>query len=185
MKHSILKTAGIVTLLFALALPTAAAAYTATITQDEAQSIALTHAGIEATDTTYITSKLERDDGVWEYDVEFWVGTTEYDYEINATTGAILSYDKDVEKTAKTVESTSTVTVTTATTSYITQESATSIALTHAGIAQADVSKLKVDFDMDKGVAEYEVEWKIGNLEYEYTIQATTGAILDYEIDRD
>ena len=35
----------------------------------------------------------ERDDGRWEYQIEFRVGNTEYEYEIDATTGKILDYD--------------------------------------------------------------------------------------------
>ena len=39
----------------------------------------------------------EMDDGVWRYDVKFYVQNKEYDYEINAADGTILSVDYDVE----------------------------------------------------------------------------------------
>ena len=41
------------------------------------------------------------------------------------------------------------------------------------------------DRDWDDGVLEYEVEFKAGGVEYEYTIHGGTGQILKYESDRD
>ena len=67
------------------------------IGEAKAKSIALSHAGLSEDQVTFVRVKLDRDDGRWEYEVEFYKGGTEYDYEINATTGAILSYDYDAE----------------------------------------------------------------------------------------
>lgn len=69
----------------------------AQLTAEAAESIALEHAGLTADQVTRLTSKYEIDDGIPEYDVEFYVGTTEYDYEIHAETGDILSWDKDTK----------------------------------------------------------------------------------------
>ena len=44
---------------------------------------------------TYTKEKLESDDGVSAYDIEFYTDSTKYDYEINAVNGTIL--DKSVE----------------------------------------------------------------------------------------
>ena len=35
------------------------------------------------------------DDGVWQYEIEFVSGETEYDYEINMETGEILDFGTD------------------------------------------------------------------------------------------
>ena len=43
----------------------------------------------------------------------------------------------------------------------------------------------KVELDRDDGRLEYELEFRSGRTEYEYTIDATTGAVLDAEVDRD
>ena len=67
------------------------------ITEDEARSIALEHAGVTAEEATVYRVKADYDDGRAVYDVEFAVGATEYDYEISQEDGAILSYDSDVE----------------------------------------------------------------------------------------
>ncbi len=60
-----------------------------------AKQIALSHAGV-STDQAYFTKvKLDRDDGRWVYEIEFICGNVEYEYDINAQTGAIIEYDRD------------------------------------------------------------------------------------------
>lgn len=70
------------------------------------------------------------------------------------------------------------------TSSYIGDVKAKSIALQHAGLTESQISSLRCKLDYDHGRAEYEVEFHANYLEYEYTIDATTGAILKYEQDR-
>lgn len=65
------------------------------ITREQAQNIALEHAGFTADQVTRLRTEYEIDDGVARYEVHFRQGRREYDYEINANTGAILSYDAD------------------------------------------------------------------------------------------
>ena len=65
------------------------------ISADKAQSIALQHAGVSASDATFRKAHLDRDDGIYVYELEFVSGDWEYDYEIHATTGAILDWDRD------------------------------------------------------------------------------------------
>lgn len=66
----------------------------AVITDDEAESIALEHAGFSPEQVSYLRSEYEVDDGVPQYEVHFHQGTWEYDYEIHAQTGEIISFDK-------------------------------------------------------------------------------------------
>ena len=54
---------------------------------DRAKSIALGHAGVSV---SFSKAKLDDDDGRGVYETEFYVGNTEYDYEIDAHSGAIL-----------------------------------------------------------------------------------------------
>lgn len=68
---------------------------TAGITAERAQEIALEHAGLNAVDVTFTEIKLERDDGIMQYEISFYAGTTEYDYRIHAETGAILESDRE------------------------------------------------------------------------------------------
>ena len=41
-----------------------------------------------------------------------------------------------------------------------------------------------MDLDYDDGRAEYEVEIRAGQTEYELKIDASTGTVLEYEVDR-
>ncbi len=65
------------------------------ITEAEAQAIALEHAGLTEADISRLEVRKDFDDGRQEYDVEFHVEYLEYEYEIDAVTGKILSFDKD------------------------------------------------------------------------------------------
>lgn len=76
--------------------PTAGAAQA--ITKEQAQEIALKHAGFTADQVTRLRAEYEIDEGVPQYDVEFHEGGWEYEFEIHAETGAIISYDKDPER---------------------------------------------------------------------------------------
>jgi len=68
---------------------------TATLTAQEAEAIALEHAGFTAEQVTGLRTTYEIDDRVPEYEVEFRVDRMEYDYTIHAETGEILSFDMD------------------------------------------------------------------------------------------
>ena len=65
------------------------------LTLEEAQNIALKHAGFTADQVTALRTEYEIEHGVPLYDVEFHHGYWEYDYEIHADTGEILTYSKD------------------------------------------------------------------------------------------
>lgn len=65
------------------------------ITVEEAKNIALTHAGFTAEQVSGLRVEFEYDDGIPEYSVDFREGYLEYEYEIHAKTGQILSFEKD------------------------------------------------------------------------------------------
>ena len=66
-----------------------------TLTAEEAQAIALNHAGFAADQVRFLRTDPELRDRVPHYDVEFREGRWEYEYEIHAETGRILSYNMD------------------------------------------------------------------------------------------
>ena len=72
-----------------------AAAPAPALTAEEAQAIALNHAGFTADQVRFLRTEPELRDRVPHYDVEFQEGRWEYDYEIHAETGEILSFEKD------------------------------------------------------------------------------------------
>ena len=67
----------------------------------------------------------------------------------------------------------------------LTEAEAQEIALTHAGFTADQVTNLHVHFDVDDGVPEYEVGFFQNGWEYDYTIHADTGDILEYDKDND
>ena len=62
---------------------------------DKAKSIALNHAGVKASAATFTKAKLDRNDGHYDYEIEFYAGGVEYEYEIDATSGKIREYDSE------------------------------------------------------------------------------------------
>ena len=67
------------------------------ITKAEAKAIALQHADLEEAEVRFVKGTLAYDDGRALYEIEFLKDRKEYDYEIDATDGTILSYDHDIE----------------------------------------------------------------------------------------
>lgn len=65
------------------------------LTPEEAQKIALKHAGLTADQVAALHTQYEIEHGTPIYDVEFHHRMWEYDYEIHADTGEILAFSKD------------------------------------------------------------------------------------------
>ena len=68
---------------------------TANISVERAKEIALSHAGLSADQVTFVKVKMDFDDGIQKYEIEFYYNYREYSYEIDANTGNILSYEQD------------------------------------------------------------------------------------------
>ncbi len=65
------------------------------IGEAKAKEIALNKAGLKNEDVEFVKVKLDKDDGIWQYEVEFVQGNTEYDADVKAEDGALLSWDVD------------------------------------------------------------------------------------------
>ena len=65
------------------------------ISMDKAKSITLKDAGFRPSFVTFEKALLKKDDGKVMYEIEFFTSTYEYEYEVDAYTGAILSKDVD------------------------------------------------------------------------------------------
>ena len=162
------------------------------IGESAAKQAALSHAGVSESSTKYCNAWLEYDDGRAEcYEVEFMAGNTRYEYKIALTSATVLESERESyggsgssgQSTGQSGSQTSGGSGTSST--DIGAEKAKSIALNHAGVSASQTSEMKVEQDWDDGVLEYEVEFKAGGVEYEYTIHGGTGQILKYESDRD
>lgn len=143
-----------------------------------AKRIALKDAGVKRADAHGMHIALDTDDGSTVYDVEFYSGTTEYDYEIDAKTGEIVSKDQDAEGIDRDD-------IPASDQSLISESKARNKALRHAGLKKSDVTGLHTELDYDDGVYQYEVEFYHGRTEYSYDINAVSGQILSYESEYD
>ncbi len=150
---------------------------TPAVTEADAEALALADAGLQDADA--ITTRSDYDDGRLRYEVTFFAGGCAYEYEIDAATGTIVGSDRDRDpRAAQTVS-------TPEPTGDVGGDAAVAAALDHAGLAEGQVSRLKCEQDRDDGRIEYEIEFTCDGYEYEYTIDAATGAILDHERDWD
>ncbi len=152
-------------------------ALSADIGIEKAKAIALAHAGLSYDKVSFVKAELDYEDGVQVYDIEFYSGNVEYDYEISVADGSIISADRDIENySIPTPEVTAAPAPTNAEVSGISSEKAKQIALSHAGVGSANFTK--VQLDTEDGIRVYEIEFKVGNVEYDYDIDASTGAIV-------
>ena len=145
----------------------------AAVTEEQARETALSHACFTADQVTFVRSELDRDDGRLMYDVEFYTSDyKEYDYEIDAATGEILSYDYDAEGYSYQPNATPGT--------AITAEQARAIALAEVpGAAESDIYEFETD--RDDGRLEYEGKIIYNNTEYEFTIDGYSGAIREWD----
>ena len=175
-----------------------------TIGMDKGVAVALADAGFKAEEVTNLTAHYDDEDGVAAYDVDFTVNGYEYEYTIKASDGKILEAQREKIKTVDTEDKTDANTSATpssgssegtGTTSnsgasqntssstdnpsskYIGVDKAKSIALKDAGVSASSVTFTKAKLDKDDGVAVYEIEFYSGDTEYEYEINATSGAV--------
>lgn len=157
------------------------------IGEEAAKKIALEHAGIAEADASYLWVGRDYDDGRHEYEVEFFSGIKEYDYDIDAVDGTILSFDSETEYAGKKAEKgTVSANQTPAAASQtpgaeISLEQAKKIAL--AKVPGANDSHIRIEKDRDDGLVTYEGKVVYNGVEYEFEINAADGTVLDWEID--
>ena len=145
------------------------------LSEADAQSIALSHAGLTEADTLHILAKRDFDDGRQVFDVEIFAADgTEYDYEI-ALDGTILSYDYDAESTLPRGQAGGSGTL-------ISEDQAIQTVLERVPGASSD--NLFLHLDEDDGRMEYEGKLIHDNTEYEFTIDAYSGILIDWESER-
>ena len=144
---------------------------------EKAKAIALKDAKVS--DVTFVKVKLDTEDGVKVYDVEFYKGNVEYDYEIDAITGKIREKDLDIEN--YTIPQKKNKNKNSNNTSDIGVEKAKEIALRDVGVSGVTFVKAKLDYE--DGVRVYDIEFYKDNVEYDYEIDAATGQIREKDLD--
>lgn len=163
---------------------TAQSAEQVSISLDEAKEKAVSDAGVDRNSVKFIKAKLDKDDGKAVYEIEFTADGKEYEYDINAETGAII--DKDVENLKKaptTAKAVKEETTKASANQSADIEKAKQIALADAGVSAADAKFIKAKADYDDGVKVFDIEFISGSKEYEYEINAASGKITDKDVE--
>ena len=155
--------------------------------QDAAKQSAFAHANVKEADVSRFVCKEDFDDGRWVYEIEFTSGQYEYEYEVDAQSGRVVSFDRELEDDVKEHRPSQTTQQTQPTTPSAKVDEATvkQAVLAHANVKEADVRGFKCELDRDDGRLVYEVEFVSDGCEYDYEVDAETGAILKSEKERD
>ena len=147
------------------------------------------YAGTTALDSVTAEVDSELDEFPAHYEVELHTAWGEFEYLVDAYTGKVISGQKDLLTTASTPNVTTKLSDQKPDPSGTAQDigyaKAKSIALNHAGVSENEAYDMDIELDNEDGILVYEVEFKSGNMEYDYEINAATGAILKYESELD
>lgn len=139
------------------------------ISSDQAIKIALEDSQIDdKSKVNFIKTELDHDDNKTKYEIEFIYNNKEYDYDIDAYTGEIISFDKDIESSTKNTVSTK----------DIGEARAKEIALNK--VSGANNNHIKIEKDYDDGRLIYEGEIIFDGIEYEFEIDGQSGNIIEW-----
>lgn len=201
-KNNLWKLAG------ALALTAVLAGCSSSISQEEATTIALEHAGVAKEDAVSLSVQQEHEDGRDIFEVKFSTQDTEYSYDVAQKDGEIINYNYDSTGTppagasegssasgteaqeAQAVQEeidkaqqdqSAAESQAQAVEDAVDEDTAVSIALEHAGVTEASFHRVELDYEDGREV--YEIEFFSGNTEYDYTVARDTGEILSYDQD--
>ena len=143
------------------------------------------YAGTTALDSVTAEVDSELDESTAHYEVELHTAWGEFEYLVDAYTGKVLSGQKDLLATAPAGDATAKPSAPSGTVQDIGYAKAKSIALNHAGLSENEAYDMEIELDDEDGTLVYEVEFKSGNMEYCYEINAATGAIFKHEAELD
>ena len=182
---------------------------------DAAKEAALSDAGVSADGAEFSTAGLDSRNGVFYYAVDFTENGVNYEYDIDALTGVVIERAKtpaaggqgeagtetapgtpaaasgtaapDGETAAQVPASTSPAgSQGTGSGGPITEAEARAIALSQAGLTEADVRFIESKKDRHDGQSVFEVEFDaLTGEEYSYDIREADGAIVSYDYDSD
>lgn len=144
------------------------------ITLETAKITALEHCGQKSTNVTFTKQKLDYDDGVAYYEINFNNGAKWYQYDIDAKDGGIDEYQVSFYAKRADVP---------AGNSTITMDKAKEIALDYLKLKSGDVTFTKTKQDYSKGNLFYEVEFTYGGAKYEFEVSAG-GTLYEYSCSR-
>ena len=157
------------------------------IGKDKARDIAVAEFGkVSAAEILHSEVDPELDESPAHYEVEI-TGRNgeEIEYKIDAYSGTVIEAKREAADDDEASEAQPVKPTQPGTAQDIGHAKAKSIALNHAGVDANTVYDMNIQLDVEDGTIIYEVEFKSGNREYDYEIDAATGAILHHETEID
>ena len=184
------------------------ASASAYIGEQSAKDAALQRAQVSADKVSRIRCELDWEKGIMVYEVDFDAEGYEYDVEINATTGEVVRYEREIdddfvyvtlpqnapaEQKAPTAQQKApvaeqkapTAEQTPATPQYVDEETAKQAAFRHAGVEAANVFDYACEVELKRGIRIYEIEFAAGGFEYDYDVNAETAEVIRYSKEKD
>ena len=158
------------------------------IGMDAARSAAEEYAGTTALDSVTAEVDPELDESPAHYEVKLQTAWGEFEYLVDACTGKVFSGEKNLLAAVSSQNETAKPSGQKAAPSDsagVGYAKAKSIALNHAGVRESQVYDMGIELDDEGGKLVYEVEFKSGKIEYDYEIDAASGAILKHETELD
>ena len=153
------------------ATPSDSSAAASTVSEDSALSTALEHAGVTREQLAHSRVKPDRDDGLMIFEVEFiTTDGVEYDYNINQADGTILSFTQEAHVPYNPTGGTD---------GLISEDQARQAVIER--VPGASTENVTLFLDEDDGRLEYEGHLAYDNMLYEFTIDAYSGAIIEWE----
>ena len=126
---------------------------------------------------TFVKAEQDYENGKLVYEVEFVTNdggkVVEYDYEIEAATGSVVSYDYDAEN-------------------YVSAKGATTVSVDEATAKQTVLNKVpgataaniyEWKLDSDDGRWEYDGKIVYNQMEYDFTVDASSGAVTEWDVE--
>ena len=106
------------------------------------------------------------------YEIEFLANAVEYDCTVDAASGTVLKFDQDSVSPTPAAQS-----------GDIGEAAAKKAALAYAAVTEADASQLSCKRDTEDGRLVYEIEFRVGAVEYDCTVDAASGTVLKFDKD--
>lgn len=170
------------------------------IGKDNAVDIALADSGLSREEVTVLKSRIDLDDGMLLYDVEFITDNSgKCEYSIKASDGTIVDREINMPDRPANTTSQQNTTAQPDTTQQTTAQSTTaestaagkdisideakSIALKDAGISADDATIVSAHKEYDDGVTYYEIEFIASSYKYDYEI-SMNGKILTFDSEK-
>ena len=127
---------------------------------EAAQAAAYAHAGVDAGQVTVAEVDFDYEDGRMVYEIEFYAGGAEYEYDIDASTGAVVKFSREGGWSGQSQGSGTSGGW--GGSADIGEQAARNAALTHAGVSQSQAENLRTKRDYDDGRLEYEIQFWAG-----------------------